>query len=475
MPLGEQAPARVRVEPEGVLDNSWDAAADLSEALGVVLDPWQEDVFESALGERRAGRWAATQVAVSAPRQNGKSQLIVARFLAGALLFGEKKIIVSAHQQDTARETFNKFLEIYDEHEALRKRIKPNGIMNAINREMIKFSNGATVQFKARSGAGGRGFSCDCLLLDEAQILSQRVWVSINSTMSARPNPQVWLLGTPPTPDDDGEVFGRVRKAGLSGKSTRLAYLEWSADAEDDPALETTRWKANPAWNTRINHEVVQGEFETYSPEDFARDRLGIWDDVLNRNAVFKREAWEVLKADEPDGVASYGVKFTADGSGVSLAKAVRPDAGPVFVRPLRQANLGEGVQWLIDELVEVASEAAQIVIDGKAGVGYLVSALRDAGVKNKRLILLPTLDQVVAAHSMVEQAVYSGELSHPGSDKFDEQVLSATKRKIGNNGGFGWEAPEGETVVSLDAVTLAFWGARTTKRKPGRGIRVSA
>src|SRR5690606_21106128 len=105
----------------------------------------------------------------------------------------------------------------------------------------------------------------DCLLLDEAQILSQRVWVSINSTMSARPNPQVWLLGTPPTPDDDGEVFGRVRKAGISGKSTRLAYLEWSADPDDDPSLELTRWKANPAWNTRINHEVVQGEFETYS------------------------------------------------------------------------------------------------------------------------------------------------------------------------------------------------------------------
>ena len=467
MPLGEQAPARVRVEPDSVVENSWDSAADLSEALGVTLDPWQEDVFESALGERRAGKWAATQVGVSAPRQNGKSQLIVARFLAGALLFGEKKIIVSAHQQDTARETFTKFLEIYDEHEALRKRVK--SIMNALNRESITFTNGAKVQFKARSGAGGRGFSCDCLLLDEAQILSQRVWTSINSTMSARPNPQVWLLGTPPTPDDDGEVFGRVRKSALSGKSTRLAYLEWAADPDDDPAEEYTRWKSNPAWNTRINHEVVQGEFETYTAEDFARDRLGIWDDVLNRSAVFKRDAWALLRDAEPEGVASYGVKFTADGSGVALAMAVRPVSGPVFVRPLEQRNLGEGVQWLVDELVERAPSAAQIVVDGKSGVGYLVNALRDAGVKNKRLVIVPTLDQVIAGHSMFEQAVYSGELSHPGIEKFDEQVCSATKRKIGNNGGFGWDAPEGETVVALDAATLAFWGAKTTKRRPGR------
>jgi phage terminase large subunit-like protein len=192
------------VTPQDEHANSWEDAADLSEALGVPLDSWQEDVLRASLGERRDGMWTARQVGLSAPRQNGKSQLIVARFIAGALLFGERKIIVSAHQQDTARETFSKFLEILDDSPALQKRIKPNGIMQALNRESITFTNGAKVQFKARSGAGGRGFSCDCLLLDEAQILSQRVWVAINSTMSARPNPQVWLLGTPPTPDDDG-------------------------------------------------------------------------------------------------------------------------------------------------------------------------------------------------------------------------------------------------------------------------------
>src|SRR5690606_36968702 len=109
------------------------------------------------------------------------------------------------------------------------------------------------------------------------------------------------------------------------------------------------------------------------------------------------------------------------------------------------------------------------IVVDGKSGVGYLVGALRDAGVRNKNLVLLPTLDQVLAAHSMFEQAVITGGLTHPGKDAFDEQVLSATKRAIGKAGGFGWEAPDGGTVVALDAVTLAHWAAKTTKRRPGR------
>ena len=52
--------------------------------------------------------------------------------------------------------------------------------------------------------------------------------------MSARPNPQAWLLGTPPTEDDDGEVFARFREVGLRKSSPRIAYLEWSADALDD-------------------------------------------------------------------------------------------------------------------------------------------------------------------------------------------------------------------------------------------------
>src|SRR5690606_33830233 len=162
------------------------------------------------------------------------------------------------HAQDTARETFGKFLEQIDESPALAERVAK--VMNALNREFIKFKNGATVQFKARTVSGTRGFSCDCLLLDEAQILGMPAWVSINSTMSARPNPQVWLLGTPPTPEDNGEVFTSVRQAALDGRSTSLAWLEWAAAPDDDPALDETRAKANPAWNTRINHEVVQGE-----------------------------------------------------------------------------------------------------------------------------------------------------------------------------------------------------------------------
>ncbi|MGO1319921.1 MAG: terminase large subunit domain-containing protein [Galactobacter sp.] len=462
----------MKVTPQRVHGNDWEDVADLSATLGITLDSWQEEVLEAALGTRRDGLWAASQVGLSAPRQNGKSQLMVARLIAGALFFKERKIIVSAHQQDTARETFGKFMEIYDESPALRKRIRPNGIMSALNREAITFTNGCKVQFKARAGAGGRGFSSDCLLLDEAQILSPRVWASINSTMSARANPQVWMFGTPPTPDDDGEVFGNVRAAALGGKTADLAYLEWSASPDDDPADERTRWKANPAWSTRINHRVVQDEYATYSRDTFARERLGIWDDVTKTGHPFTNPAWDRLTGPVPtDFIRTYGVKFTPDGSGVALAAVLNPrDGGPMFLQPIRQENLGAGTQWLVDYLVEHHQDAAQIVVDGKSGVGYLVAALREAGIRNKRLVIVPTLDQVVAGSAMLEQRYLSGEIRHGGSQAFTEQVLGAKKRKIGASGGFGFEASQDNgTTVTVDAIALALWGATTTKRDPSR------
>ena len=71
----------------------------------------------------------------------------------------------------------------------------------------------------------------DKLLIDEAQIFDAAL-----PTMAARPNPQMWLLGTPPTPLDDGTVFSRFRADVLEGKDRRLCWAEWSAEPEPDSA-----------------------------------------------------------------------------------------------------------------------------------------------------------------------------------------------------------------------------------------------
>lgn len=207
--LEGQAPPRVRHAPNVRANNSWEDVSDLVASFGLRLDEWQEDVLRAALGERSNGDWAARQIGLSTPRQNGKSELIVVRILAGLLLFREQTIVVSAHRQDTAREVFFRLVQLIEGNPALESRV--DFIARSEMREYIRMSTGQEVRFKARSAGSGRGFSCDCLLLDEAQILSAAAWSAILPTMSARPNPQVWLLGTPPTGIDDGEVFARFQ------------------------------------------------------------------------------------------------------------------------------------------------------------------------------------------------------------------------------------------------------------------------
>ena len=147
-------------------------------------------------------------------------------------------------------------------------------------------------------------------------------------------------------------------------------------------------------------------------------------------------------------------MRFSPDGLEVALAVARRPEEGPIFIEGIRSEPLSSGTTWLVDFLVERADRAAQIVIDGKAGVGYLVNALRENGVRSKTLIWQPVISETV---------------SHSAQPELTQQALSAHRRKIGSRGGFGWQAPEGGSVSLFEAATLAFWGAKMTRRKGKR------
>lgn len=492
--LLEEAPPRVLIAPRGARANSWEDVADLSARAGVVLDLWQERILETSMGERADATWAAKRVGVTVPRQNGKSQLLVSRALAGALLFGEKKIVISAHQQDTARESFSKMMEIVeaDSNGWLRERVK--SVMNALNRESIKFVNGATIQFKARSGAGGKGFSSDCLMLDEAQILGARAWTSINSTMSAMPNPQVWLLGTAPQEEDDSETFEAVRSAAIEGKSTTSAWCEWGADRNSaefkaalpdliarrwSPAVEYLCWSANPAWASRMNVEVVQGECETYSPLKFGQDRLGLWPENGSSARRWSSDFWASAETDTPpaEGVRSFSVAFSQDGSRLSLAGAVKHDDGVhVELVDAFQGSMSTGVAPLADWLTERWRDVAMIAICGAAGAA-LKAALKDRGVGDRAVRVMSTADYF-AANTMTEDAIRDQTVTHPvgkPGDLLDVSVSVSDAKKRGTNGQWGWEAtvPDGDETP-VEAFCAAYWAARTSKRVPGRKAKVS-
>lgn len=467
-------PPRLNISPATAVANSARDVIDLTSTFGLFLDDWQQVILECALGERRDGRWASPRVGYSVPRQNGKSKLLLARAIAGALLFGEKKIIISAHLQDTAREIFNEFVALHDENPALQRKVK--SIMSAINREYIKFHNGAIIQFKARTGAGGRGFSCDCLLLDEAQKLTRAAWVSINSTMSARPNPQVWLLGTVPTPEDDSEVFAGFRESVIEGKEPLGAWIEWGAEAGDDPELEETRRKANPAWDIRINHEVVQSEFVSYTESEFAIDRLGIWPDKHDIGSrLITHEQWTDTAVDEPlaTGIKAFGVTYSKTGDRVSIAGAMHtPERTHTELVGKHSGSTEEGVAALAEWLIARKSTIAVVAIAGRSDAETLRERLRKGGMRPKQVKVVNTTEYF-AACSMVIDAIRDRtltHLAHEGQTELDESVAVSDKKVRSKDGAWGWIATTADgDETPVEAMSLAVWAARTTTRDPAK------
>lgn len=452
--LDGPAPPLVRVAPSARA-NGWEDVADLAASLGMPLDEWQEQALEAAMGERADGKWASKFVGVSAPRQNGKSQLIVARALAGILLFGEKMIIISAHETDTAREIWKRLIDVIEDNPTLEGRV--TGRMDAINREFLAFGKGAekqTIKLKARRQSGARGFSADCLLLDEAQILGKQSWGSIVPTMSARPNPQMWLFGTPPTESDDPFAFGRVR-ASAAAKKVRHCWLEWAAKPGDDYDDPETWAKANPSYGVRISYEACADDRAAMDDEQFARERLGIWDSA-SRVSLFAEGAWESGKRDARPadlGVDALAVAVSIDLGHSSIVAGSEDDLGGVWVKPLHH---GPGTRGVVDRCVALQEMfGVDVVIDGRGPGAVLIPHLEAAGV---RLHVASTGD-VLDAFANLETRVRDGHFFHVEAPELDAAAVAAVKRAVGDRFALGRKKSEVD-ISPLEAASLAAWRA---------------
>lgn len=459
------------VVPTGIEKTEWPSVARQLDRMDWPLDEWQRNLCTVATGLRSDGMYACGVggLVLSIPRQVGKTYTVGGLVFALCMAKPNLLVLWTAHRARTHNETFRDMAS-----RAESPSVKPfvANVRRSNGEQEVEFKNGSRILFGARENGFGRGFKqVDILVLDEAQILTLKAMEDMVPATNAAPNGLVLMMGTPPRPNDPGEVFTDRREAALSGEDTDVLYVEIGADEEANPNDREQWAKANPSYPHRTSETAILRMRKMLgSLQSFMREGLGIWDKASKGRKAFTSAVWDA-RASEPvlEGVKSFGVKFSPDGSEVGLSGAIKADDGRIHIEGIRQAPMSEGTQWLVDFLAERKHVAAQIVIDGKGGVGYLVNALKAERV-GARVVVVPTLDQVIAAHSMFDRAVTQAEVTHSGNPDFDDQAKSAVRRKIGNNGGFAWEAPtEDGSVVLLDAATLAHWAAKTTKRRPGR------
>ena len=236
---------------------------------------------------------------------------------------------------------------------------------------------------------------------------------------------------------------------------------------------DVKRWaEANPALGRRILLSTVEGECDQMSPDMFARERLGWWTPIVEHKIEYAipTELWDACRSEEPkpDGKTAYGVKFSADGSIVSLCGAVIPEKGPARVSLIRSEATGHGIRWLADWLNERYKKACCVVIDGRNGVDVLVERISDIW-RMKGSVIRPSTKDMIAAVGNLTNAVNEESVTwYFGQEALRESAVTATKRPIGGGWGFG-----GENSTPIEACALALWGATNSKRDPNKVMRI--
>ena len=451
----------------------------LAGRYGLEPDDWQQGVLDDWFAEHKNTKLIHTRVGLAVPRQNGKNAILEMVELYKMAVQG-RKILHTAHEVKTARKAFLRIAGFFeDERNFPELAALVLQIRRTNGQESITLNNGGQVEFVARSRGSGRGFTVDDLVVDEAQDLTDEQLEALLPTISSAPSgdPQQLYTGTPLSPRSPGIVFSRIRNLGVAGTDRRLSWTEFSIPDETSPRDAVKNWRelayeTNPALGVRLQIGSVQDELKVMSADGFARERLGQWETYAKAAAISVTE-WEqccIDPVDAPlDGRIAFGIKFSADGSAVAIAGGIRTPDKRIHVEAIRWESTREGTRWLVDFLLERKSEIASVAIDGKYGTGMLVNELIEAGFP-KLAIVTPRLEQVISAHSMMEQSITNHELSSIKQDEVMKQVEAATKRAIGKDGGFGWATrDEGGSVILLDALTLAHWMAKTTKRDPKR------
>lgn len=464
--LGNQEPS-VRVCPEYTTTDGQDANMILR-AGGMILDPWQLSAMCDWMALTPYGRWVNSTCGGSVARQNGKSGLVEGRAEAGMVMYNEE-VLYTAHLQKTATETFEEMASFFDTPK-LRKHLKD--IKTALGREQIILTSGARVKFLARTRNGGRGQHGDLLIFDEAQELDADQQASFLPAISASANPQTIYVGTPPDPNATGGVFRKIRDSAIAGETKSTSWFEFSVSEIGD-IHDVKRWaEANPALGRRILLSTVEGECDQMSPDMFARERLGWWTPTVEHKIEYAipTELWDACKSEEPkpDGKTAYGVKFSADGSIVSLCGAVIPEKGPARVSLIRSEATGHGIRWLADWLNERYKKACCVVIDGRNGVDVLVERISDIW-RMKGSVIRPSTKDMIAAVGNLTNAVNEESVTwYFGQEALRESAVTATKRPIGGGWGFG-----GENSTPIEACALALWGATNSKRDPNKVMRI--
>ncbi|MFI6337829.1 terminase [Streptomyces sp. NPDC050535] len=458
---------------------------DLAEDAHVVLDPWQRLAFHHSLAEDDEGRWASLDVVLNVARQNGKGGFLELRQLGEVILFGGKLVIHTAHQFNTAQESFLRLDQMIEGSYALSRRVRT--VKRSHGEEGFTFFNGARIRFLARGSDSGRGFSGDLVLMDEAMKLRAAPIGALMPVLSARPNPQLVYTGSAGMGAESEQLaLLRARALAKDGPDASLTYLEYSIaphakecpqDAEgritceehDDRDSEASIARANPALGIRIRTAYVLQERRSMRADLYDRERLGVgeYPEVTDETwQVISKAKWEACETgtSKPEDPVGFAIDTNPERTWTAISVAGASGDG-VHAEVVEHRP---GTDWVVQYVLERDQKWSPCawVIDEGGPAGSLVPALRKALAyeddedreDRSELVICPKVRQLAQACGGFYDHVENGTLRQIGQAPLTAALAGAQKRDLGD--AWAWtRKSDGVDVSPLVSATYAVWG----------------
>lgn len=455
------------------------------EMLGTPPHPWQRDVADVALEYHPTTfRYHYSTAGICADRQAGKTTWAMGR-IGMQLLIARQRVIYLSYDRAAGRVKWTEQVTELMSCRVCGERCnagvevcpqcgQPPGFASRVRsvtyqnqQECLTMRNGSIYSIATPQGRGGRSLSADLVILDEAfSFEDMRALGAIQPTLATRPFGQFLVLSSAGTAAsvllnhfrDLGHGSADLDDVELAQFGGDFAWWEWCPDPSDsyeDPhtwekACPSIGQPGGPTW------EAFATACRTLPRATFGREWLNITSDDLFIPTI-PAEWWKNNESGEVIlGTPTLAIAMTPERDRATLAASglCRPgDADRAAVELLESSD---DVDWVIQHAMVVAErQDAEILIDDKAPAGARAALLERHGL---RVRTLNTVEVVKACGDMFD-AIKAGRVPHADDYRLAMALEGAIKRKVGQ--GWVWQrATPDVDITSLDAVTLARWGA---------------
>lgn len=462
--------------------------------LGTPPMPHQRYMADVALEvDPVTGILAYRKVGLSIPRQQGKTQKILAAMVHRIRAWSRQNVKYAAQTRIMARERWeDEFLVAMEQSKPMAGKFrarKGNG-----NEAIIWSKTRSKLGIVSNTEKAGHGPPLDLGMIDESFAHEDdRLEQAFTPAMATRPMAQLWWASAGGT--EKSIWLNKQREKGreqieelwLSGLTRwpSQAYFEWFAPDHldrEDPATWFTCMPALCPTETGCRCDPEGVWQHTVSVATIRADKSNMEDAEFDR-AYLNRPRRQVPPADLNVPSKEWPLRVDAGsrvGDEIAIAVDISPlrESSSIAVYGLRADGVGHvelidhrpGTDWVVARLAQLKDRYNPIAIalDAKGPAGSLLTDLSQlkptpitppAEAKKPRRgdLAIPTMIDVAASCGQFADAVRQGTLRHIDQVQLNVAMAGARSRPLGD--AWAWARKAADVDISpLVAVTLARW-----------------